>query len=133
MLSAVGKTSAAVSAVKKPSVRIVKPRKRKDAVNPPFVWSKHPGMELAFANMIRENADRLLTHTSDTTPIYIDMGVRLMARFETKAFEGPTGIERLRQKYKNMRTVTGAHVRHQNTSGNEKYALPHVYWPSDWT
>ena len=120
-------SSGAVSAVKNASAVTIKRKKRKASVTPPFMWVKFPGMELYFAELLRENADRLRTHTSDTTPLYADMRLRLEARFKTNALQGPEGIARLRQKYKNLRKKINTYVIHQSTPGNERYALPHVY------
>ena len=117
-------SSGAVSAIQYASAATTKQRKRKAPVNAPFLWGNFPGMELCFAKFVRANADRLRAYTSDTTPIYVDIGKRLEARFKTNAFQGVEGIKLLRQKYKHLRDCAYAHVYPRSRSGNARYALP---------
>ena len=119
--------SRADPAVTNASAATIKQRKRKALVIPPFMWSKFAGMEQCFAELIREDADRLLTHTSDTTSIYEDMGKHLEACYHPNVFFGLLGIKRLRQKYKNLRKSTNAFVSHRKTSGNARYTFPRVH------
>ena len=106
-------------------------RKRKAPKNPPFQWVSVPGLKLAYAELVRDKADRLLDHTAASNAVYEKMGQLLEARFNCPAMVGPEGLQRLKQEYRNFRSLCGAFVKKHSISGNGRLATIHSLHPNN--